>query len=437
MRDILIGILESIYGTAILTWWIFLPIILFFPLRKIYLIYIQDRYIKKMSWTLLEIKVPKEILKTPKAMEQVFAATYADCTHGITFLQLYLDGLLDSWYSFEIVGHAGGVHFYVYTQTKRRNVIESAIYSQYPDAEIHEVPDYVATFGSVLPNEVYDIWGTDLGLKRESAYPIRTYPYFEAMVEEQRLDPISAITEVMSGLKDDEAIWLQFVISPSDDDVGNDWKKEGEELIDKITGRQAAEARKGIGAVLIDWFSNLFMAPVEHPIWPDADEKAAVGVIKFLNPSEQEIVKNIDAKISKLGFETNIRFIYVDKRDSFTSANAVAVMGTIRQFNTQSGNIFKPGKQLTLNKGWRPRFIPFYAKLHLLYVKRKLFSAYRDRQVGSRRVGKYRPTSAKIHTFNTEELATLYHFPITSVGAPKLRRLEAQKGAPPAGLPIE
>lgn len=437
MRDILIGILESIYGVATLTWWIFLPIILFFPLRKIYLIYIQDRYIKKMSWILLEIKVPKEILKTPKAMEQVFAAMYADYSHSISFLQLYFDGLVDSWYSFEIVGHAGGVHFYVYTQTKRRNVIESSIYSQYPDAEIHEVPDYVTTFGSVLPNEVYDIWGTDLGLRRESAYPIRTYPYFEAMVEEQRLDPISAITEVMSGLKDDEAIWLQFVISPSDEDVGNEWKKEGEEIIDKITGRQAAEAGKGIGAILADWFSNLFMAPVEHPIWPDANEKASVGVIKFLNPSEQEIVKNIDAKISKLGFETNIRFIYIDKRDSFTSANATAVMGTIRQFNTQSGNYFKPGKLLTIPKGWRPRFIPFYEKLNMLYVKRKLFGAYRDRQVGSRRVGKYRPSGGKIHTFNTEELATLYHFPITAVGAPKLRRLEAQKGAPPAGLPIE
>lgn len=437
MRDILIGILEGVYQVATLTWWIFLPIILFFPLRKIYLTYIQDYYIKKMSWTLLEIKVPKEILKTPKAMEQVFAAMYADYTHGISFLQLYFDGLLDSWYSFEIVGHAGGIHFYVYTQAKRRNVVESAIYSEYPDAEIREVPDYTGVFGSILPNENYDLWGTDFILPRESAYPIRTYPYFEESVEERRLDPIANLAEVMSRLNEDEAIWLQVVISPSDYTIGNDWKKEGEAVIDKITGRQAAESKPGIGAILADWFSNLFMAPVEHPIWPDPKEKAAAAVIKFLNPSEQEVVKAIDNKISKLGFETNIRFLYIDKRDAFTSANAIAVMGSVRQFNTQNLNNLKPGKYLTLNKGWQWRFIPFWEKWELLYKKRKLFVAYRDRQLNSRRVGKFRPSGDKISTFNTEELATIYHFPIVAVGAPKLRRLEAQKGAPPAGLPIE
>jgi hypothetical protein len=36
----------------------------------------------------------------------------------------------------------------------------------------------------------------------------------------------------------------------------------------------------------------------------------------------------------------------------------------------------------------------------------------------------------------TEELATVYHFPIASVGAPMLRRVETRKGEPPSNLPM-
>ena len=37
---------------------------------------------------------------------------------------------------------------------------------------------------------------------------------------------------------------------------------------------------------------------------------------------------------------------------------------------------------------------------------------------------------------NTEELATIYHFPTTFVEAPALQRLGSRRGEPPAELPI-
>ncbi len=49
---------------------------------------------------------------------------------------------------------------------------------------------------------------------------------------------------------------------------------------------------------------------------------------------------------------------------------------------------------------------------------------------------KLRAWTAKSFMLNTEELATLWHFPISVVEAPRLRRLEAVKGEPPANLPI-
>lgn len=42
----------------------------------------------------------------------------------------------------------------------------------------------------------------------------------------------------------------------------------------------------------------------------------------------------------------------------------------------------------------------------------------------------------KTSVFSVEELATLYHPPITYVGAPNLEPLEAKKGSAPSNLPI-
>jgi hypothetical protein len=42
-----------------------------------------------------------------------------------------------------------------------------------------------------------------------------------------------------------------------------------------------------------------------------------------------------------------------------------------------------------------------------------------------------------VNILNTEELATIYHFPTKMVEAPMVHRIEAKKGEPPAGLPVE
>lgn len=432
------GALQSIANVFWATWWLFLPIILLFILRDVWLTYVHDRTVRGIKWALLEIKIPKEILKTPKSMEQVFAAVYADYSHGWSSVQQYYLGDVDSWYSFEVVGYAGGIHFYLFLSEKLRNNMEAAIYSQYPQAEIHEVEDYTELLPKVLPNESYDLWGTDLILGKDSYYPIRTYPYFEEVKDEKRVDPIAALTEVMSGLKCEERLWWQVVVSPSTSErrINNQWKEEGQKKIAEITG-QKKEVKKGIGDALADWLRNLIWAPLESPTWGEAVKKETTAALKFLSPAEQEVVKAIDSKTSKLGCETTVRFIYMDKKETFTTANATAVMGTVRQFNTQNLNYFKPGKELTSVTGWKAEFLPLYKKLKLYSKKKKLFSNYKLRKLGTRMVGKYRRSTAKIHTFNTEELATIYHFPTIVVEAPKLRRLESKKGGPPATLPIE
>ncbi len=97
-------------------------------------------------------------------------------------------------------------------------------------------------------------------------------------------------------------------------------------------------------------------------------------------------------------------------------------------------NIFKPDKRtMTLKTGWLAYYFPIYKKLVEFSRKIKVFKSYKARRFGS-----YNKTRDEVFpVFNTEELATIYHFPAIMVEAPRLKRLETKKGGPPAGLPIE
>lgn len=356
-------------------------------------------------------------------MEQIFASVYGIYSFGTTFRQKYLEGYLkEMWMHFEIIGFAGGVHFYIRTPKSFKNLIESAIYSQYPDAEVHDAEDYLDLFPRTLPNKVYDIFGTDYHLVRENAYPIRTYEFFEvkATAEEHRLDPIAAITEAMSKLKNDEAIWIQVMVRPT----GMEWKKEAEAIRDKLIGRKKPAPPKGAIANVGEFVKNLTLAPVQHPTWEASQEKKEEkNLLMGLTQGEKDIIEAIETKISKLGFETNVRFLFIDRRDSFTRSHIAAVMSTFHQYSAPHLNAFRPNlESLTVVRG----NLKLNKTRRLWYKKRRLWDAY---------VKKIWPY--KVGILNTEELATIYHFPSVVVEAPLLRRLGAKKGEPPASLPFE
>lgn len=399
-----------------------MPVGLFFIWNDLWVWGLHYLWKKNLKWELLEIKVPKNILKTPKAMENVFAALHAIYIKNFGWEDRYFKGEDFLWFTCELVGYAGGVQFFIRCPKLSRNLVESAIYSEYPDAEINPADDYTDLMPDVMPNEKYDLYGQDFVLAKPNPYPIRTYEFFEANVEEQRLDPISAITEAMSRLKDGEAIWLQYLIKP----VPDDWKKEGEAIRDKMMQRKSAKKEEGWIEGLVHFFRNLSLAAIEHPTWP-GEEKPSTDRMIFLSPGENLILKGVENKISKLGFEAVARFIYIDKKDSFSPANISAVNGAIRQFNTQDMNGFKTfGDTVTFVTSRKFTYKSWFRKQRVLYKKRMMYDMYRLR---------WFPGTASI--LNTEELATVFHFPLVTVEAPMLRRLEVRKGEPPAGLPTE
>ena len=394
-EDIVSGLAQSIGDVFAVTWWFFVPIILFLVFLAAWLFYVRKKNLESIKWVLLKITPPREVQKTPKAMEQVFAAFNSTYSFGARFRDKYFGGKQEGWGSFELVGDASGVHFYVRVVEGVRNLIESSIYAQYPNAEIEVVDDYVEDLPEVLPNDNYDLFGTEFVLARDSAYPFRTYVSFEAEArgEEEKLDTVAVMMETMARLKEGERIWLQILVRPTN----SDWKKKSEAVRDDLMGRGGEE-------------SASFVA---------------------LSKGEREVITAIDDKATKIGFECVIRFVFIDNKDHFSRDHIAAVMGAFQHMNTMDLNSFMPNLDtMTITRGI---FRDIFKKRRIYNKKRSIYNAYRSRifpgYIGS--------SSDKFSIFNIEELATLYHFPSISVGAPNIASVEFKKGAPPSNLPTE
>jgi len=152
-----------------------------------------------------------------------------------------------------------------------------------------------------------------------------------------------------------------------------------------------------------------------------------------MTPGEKEIVSRIEKKISKPGFETNIRFIFLGRRDVYNQGNLRMAMAFFASFATQNcNNLIPSGATITkVHKSWW--LLPNLILDRRLYVKkRQLFRRYVSR------VPAWYPKPGGTFVLNIEELASIFHFPGRAVSyAPSLQRIESKKGEPPPYLPIE
>ncbi len=396
----------SFFQTLLAVVWIVLPIFLFALFWTLRLYQKRIEFLSKVKWVMLELKPPKDLIKTPKSMEQVFSSFYGIYSGGIKWHEKYLDGKVDLWMSLEMVGRGGGTHFYLRCPAQFRNLAEAAIYAQYPDVEIVETQDYTEEMPEVLPNEIWDLWGGGFTLAKNSAYPIKTYPYFEEVKEEKRIDPISNIAEAMSKLKDDEMIWIQLLVSPTGAQTGSDLKKECEDEIKKIV--DSTREPKGEG------------------------ETISLGMWK-LTPAQQDVIKAIGNKGTKMPFQFSLRAIYIDKKNEFTMSNVAALRSAFQLFNTSDLNALKGDKLSTSYGKFLGRILPWYKQFQINSKKRRIYDYYRKRKFGY----SGRLVSEALPILNTEELATLFHFPAGVVKAAKLQTIYSRKGEPPVNLPIE
>ncbi len=398
-------------------WFFFLAVMIgAFP--TIWLQYRQQKYAATLTYTMLAIDVPKMNLQTVKAVEHIFSHFSVAYAWGDK-IDKWWKGKFTAPISFEIVSIDGYVQFLIRCPSKLRDLIEASFYSQYPDAEIIEVADYADKVPTVYPDPEWDVFGTELILNKPWPLPIKSHVEFEHLGAEVVFkDPMSSLLESMSMLKRGEQLWVQILVTATD----GSWKDKCEEMANKMVGKKPAEKKsaldealwlpKAVAADLIGMIGTAGEAVPEKKV--DASQK-----LLSLTPGERKVLESIQNKASKPGFFCKIRVVYVGRRDVFNKGRLSGVQGAFAQYAVQNMNSFRPYGPVM------PSSTYFYQRWVEQEKKMRLVRNYRNRSA----------RGATPYILNTEELATIYHFPMEQVKAAQVQKTEAKRGEPPTSLP--
>jgi hypothetical protein len=414
-------------------------IILGWAAFKVWVHYVQQDFISGIDFVLLEIVPPREVLRSPKAMELFFTnALYHWSNKGGR--EEFWQGAVWFWFSLEIVSLEGQVHFYVRTPTRVQSLVETQMYAQYPQAQVKVVEDYTLAVDEISPKSAWNAWGCELTLEKPEAYPIKTYVDFgldKDPKEEYKVDPISPIVEFFGSLQKGEQAWMQIVVRPTKKKwktagtwfKTHDWVEEAKLEFFRLVKDYSAV--KGKGQTL------------------GTDSRIEIRV----PPQMDTTVKAMNNKMTKLGFDTGIRIMYVAKKEAYSMNNRRNIRLIWRQFANPNSNALKrvnavqgdafgsswlgisPEKVMVLGDRmlheYRERGFFYLPMRHYfndhnftgfsLWLLKQFFLPY------------FHPP---YFVLNVEELATLWHFPGQILKVPTLERIESKEAAPPTNLPI-
>jgi len=379
ITNILLSFLKFIGKVLFYTWWILAITLFFFAYQNRR----RKKWVEKQESVLLQISVPRENEKSPLAAEMMFAALHGTYRHPSEKL---IKGALQEHISFEIVSFANKIRFFVWLPKDLRDFVEGQIYAQYPDAEINEVDDYTELGKLGLKDKT--IISTELILNKPDIYPIKTFPNFE-------VDTLAGITATLSKLETKgEQAWIQILIRPVDET----WQDKALSYVEAVRRGEA----KGWGRIATSIFRG-FGSLINALLYPETVGQPREEGPPKLSPSQENALKAIEEKASKLGFETKIRIAYIADSPSIALSRIRGVVGAFKQYTTVL-NGFKAGKVISSHQAWQQ----YHARLFL----------------------------EKGFILNIEELASIFHLPNVSVETPTISWTSSKKGEPPENLPI-
>ncbi|MFA5020873.1 MAG: hypothetical protein WC517_02310 [Patescibacteria group bacterium] len=437
-----IGIQMMLHGG----WVLFIIVLMWGIYKDVFLEYRAGQYMGKWKHVLLAVDIPKNNEQTPKAVENLFAAMAGVFTSS-NLIDKYWNGKVTESFSFEVVSIDGHTRFLIRTPTHFRDFIESIVYSQYPDAEINEVSDYVDYDSEELdaqgrpvsfrklkfPNKIYNLWGSEFVLVKPYPYPIRTYIEFEHQQTQTFLDPMANLLEVMSKLNPGEQAWLQIVIQPQPPG----WGEEAKKIVATSQGKDYKAPEKfdptkiisgpmgGVAAIGGGLMNEAFGI---NPFGSGEDKKKEEDQWKMfkISPGERDVLIRVERKLSKQAFKVKFRLVYLGRKDVFAKGRGVTgIVGSIQQFNTADANAFKPGGLTKTSADY------FFVDRRIAERQNRILRWYCNRSAWYGESN----NSSKLTLLNPEELATMWHFPVMTVKASQLEKIGSKRAAPPTRLP--
>ncbi|HXV26600.1 MAG TPA: type IV secretion system DNA-binding domain-containing protein [Candidatus Paceibacterota bacterium] len=279
------------------------------------------------------------------------------------------------------VHHVGEqVHFYVAVPAPFADPFERQVQGLFPTAQIERSPDY----------SIFNPQGASAGawlkLKAEPILPIRSYSQLES-------DPLGPLVAALGRLaKEGEGATIQITVRPSSDS-----------RLRKLAMETAHYMQAG----------NPFAKAIKLAKNPPKKEKeeSEKGVVKtpeVATEFENQVIRALQSKAARPLFDCNVRILTAGGDQTRADQILDDVIGAFSQFGSPDLNSFKA------------------VKLKGKALERLVFEyAFRLFNHGQ---------SVKL---SSEEVTSLYHFPVSSLILPKVKFAGFKTAEPPPGIPQE
>jgi len=291
-------------------------------------------------------------------------------------------------FSFEIVAYKNKIHFYIAAPKSLARYLEQQIHAHYPEAVIEEVKDY-NIFG---PKEEISVGS--LKTRRDYIFPLKTYKKMDA-------DPLNSIINVLSKIEVDDGMAIQYIVRSAK----GSWHLKSKKVV-----REVAQGKTPGEALKINKFSKAFssLGNLVKAAKPPSNLNKQLEMPKKLTAMEEEMLKNIEEKNAKAGLDVNLRIVVSSANKGRAEVYLNNIANAFGQYNHyEYGNSF----QAKLNRHKQVKVIKDF--IFRRFDKRIQF------------------------LLNTEELASLYHLPLSKTETPNILWLTAKHAAAPTDIPDE
>ncbi len=322
--------------------------------------------------------------------------------------------------------------------------------------------------------------------------PIKTYVDYKLdkdPKEEYKIDPLVPLLEFMGQMGKGEFVWYQIIIQDEAGTFNGDKFPEtfvNEQTHKRFTLKKLAEERKNQirkvtkikkGSIVFDQYGNVKndMKKVGEIFVPTpltyAEDQETKIKENELTVEEKDEIESINKKMSKPTGRAVIRLMYVVKnvngKNSFNGDHVQHILSIMRPFNGGDNSIGirticapyeQPWEDLggrrtkwrqeemfeayVEREGFYPHIPPIKTRKFLESMEDIYFWRFsmRHRKIWRMfyEVFLYpfsHPESNDISVLNTEELATLYHFPGQVASVPTLPRIDSAKAVAPMNIP--
>lgn len=324
---------------------------------------------------LLSVTLPNKKNQKDLSNQNGPASNWKDEINHSAQLYSILAGLNSPFVLEAAVPHVGEeIQFYIGVPRNNLDSVSRQIEGLFKNAQIEQIDDY-NVFNSSGTNT-----GAYLGQKLNYAIPLRTYVESNVDTFDPILSGLSKINEIGEGAA------IQIIAKPAPDSVK------------KNIGHLITQLKKGVKREDIFGGMNINLKDLNNAFsGKDATKKDEKIII------DEDAIKALESKVSKTLLVVNFR-VFVSAPSLFQANNVLdGILNGISQFSAPLRQELKIIKPKNIKK----------------FLYEASFREFNNDQVMS---------------LSSEELASLFHFPISTTDIPRIKWLRSKEASPPNQL---